>query len=434
MNLLPLWTKSPCHPHLFAIIILSVLTSILLQLSSTLLLTDLATGTVRSFPNSTIRAVYPHRPLSGIREIYSDPWVATVPTYPLFAESSQYDQPEHPETVDDTGPAIRALLPVPADEGRSKLLSFDGNATLYDSRCICTQPFLQSLSLEGDVSVYPVLSVGSLQFSGYVNHSVFIPSMISTGFAHHFNCSIPTISSVWTEKSWAVATCFLGRGLELKMGIISNLEGAYGSSIFHTHERNSDMDNEGLPYNTHDNVTYQSYSPDTIGDSWLVINITNLPYPRPQKPVIAPKYRISFTESWTSISRGPWARITSTQEDAFSNEIQGPVLVDWPFALDVSICSNAVPWLKNMHINAERHAAVEEPVSQTAGIKQISANGMFLNPEERGIMTLNATELLHQLSQERREIVSSNASFPSLPVFHFDLAMIDRLWGSSIRI
>jgi hypothetical protein len=422
INLLPIWSKSSCHLHLFVIILLSALTTILLQLSSTLLLSDLATGPVRSFRNNTTRAVLHYKTASLFE---NDPWLTTVPTYPLFAESSQYDQPKHSEIIDDTGPAIRALLPVPVDKGRSKLLSFDGNATLYDARCICTRPLLTNLSLTANIANYHDSFGGRLNFAGQVNHSVFIPPMAFSGFAQFFNCSIPVYADIPTDQTWAVATCSIEDDFNPRMGVINNLERVYNSSIVHTYAKTAGA--HYLLYNTSHNA---GYNVDPIGQSWLVINITNMLRPRSEADGNLPTSRISINGSWMSTSRGPWARITSTHDDAFLDENDNPFLVDWPLTLDISVCSIAYSWLKNMYINAERYRAVEEPVSHTTGIKQIGATGMFLTPEERGIMTLNATELHYQLSQERKEIASTSKSMPLLPFFDFDISLESRFWTS----
>jgi hypothetical protein len=431
MNLLPIWSKSSCHLYLFVIILLSALTTILLQLSSTLLLSDLAILPVRSFRNNTNRAVL----YSGGASIFeNDPWLTTVPTYPLFAESLQYDQREHSEAVDDTGPAIRALLPVPADKGRAKLLSFDGNATLYDARCICTRPLLTNLSLTGNIHISEFLFDGRLKFAGEVNHSVFIPPMASGGFSQRFNCSIPVYAFMSTDQPWTVATCSVEKYFGLGMGIINSLERVYNSSIVYTYPKINEFSetNESnglpqLPFNTSDNAAY--FLP-SIGESWLVINVTSMPRPRSKDIDLPLQGRISINESWTSTSRGLWARVTSTQEDAFLDDNDNTLLVDWPFTLDVTVCSNAFSWLKNMYINAEKYRAVEEPVSHTAGIKQIGADGLFLTPEERGIMTLNVTELHHQLSEEQKDTASTNGTNHLLPTSHFVTSPESRSWTS----
>lgn len=95
-----------------------------------------------------------------------------------------------------------------------------------------------------------------------------------------------------------------------------------------------------------------------------------------------------------------------------------PYRDDWSFTLNVSVFSNAFPWLKNMYISAGRNRAVDEPVSYTAGVKKIGADGTFLTPEDRGIMTLDMIELDHQLSEEQKMISSSHRRSPSLPWFN----------------
>ncbi|KAK5099463.1 hypothetical protein LTR70_002363 [Exophiala xenobiotica] len=97
---------------------------------------------------------------------YSDPLLSTTPSYPVFAEYADIYKPyvsRLDTLIDDTEPVIRALFPIATQENRSQLLSFDGNATLYDARWVCMPPHLEDLKLIGNWDG-GVLS-GSVNFS-----------------------------------------------------------------------------------------------------------------------------------------------------------------------------------------------------------------------------------------------------------------------------
>ncbi len=429
LYLLPLPPKGIRHLHLFVVIVLSVMVTIMLQLSSTLLLSDLATGPIESFTNSTKSRVLTNENssiLSG--HYYTDTLMTTAPSYPLFAEQSPNSRPYHGDTVDDTGPVIRALLPVSVDHGRSKLLAFEGNATLYDARILCTQPKFQNLSLVGRPN--------DLWLAGDANHSIFIPSMASNNRSGGFNCSIA--STQQSISAWTLFTC----GLYFQsydIGVINSLDSVYDGSKVH-----GSVNSVSPAYGPTQNDTYYGA---VTGDSWLVINVTNLSLS--SKPFKWDSWKIAFnhTESWTTTPRGPWARITSTQEDGLILDQYAPdgnsdvvwPQDNWSFALDVSVCSSAFPYTKSFHIKAKREKAVEEPVSLPAGSSQIGATRTFQDLDERGIMFLNETELAIQLSTERETILQNQLHETIMPksyLFNFGIGSAtlpdnDRYWFPS---
>ena len=397
------------HLHLFVVTLLSILTTIMLQFSSTLLLSDLTTGPVQTFRNMTTRPILSNESVHDTTwaltqgHYYTDAMVTTSPSYPLFAELSSDHPPQQSKTVDDTGSVIRALLPVSAEDGRSTLLSFEGNATLYDARVICTPPALSYLSLIG------IPPLESLSFAGYTNHSSFLPRMASTdasGYGLPFNCSITLtqdFSSIWT-----LFTCPLYSYSDYGQGLINSLDNVYDDKVYQANAEGQ------MQYGA---TTHDAYTVSPLGESWLVINATNMNTSSLQFPAPgAMKFAFWNSTEWTASSSGLWTRVTSTQEDGLrlpDQRIwpQG----NWSFALDVSVCSSAYAYTKSLYIKAKRDIAVNEPVSLTGGAAQIGASSSFQTREERGIMMLNETELNHELSVEREAILRYELSQPLLP-------------------
>lgn len=419
--LLSLRSKYTRHIHLLVVILLSILDTIMLQLSSTLLLSDLATSSVESFSNSTSSTILTTDSSDIIRNrYYTDALTSTAPSYPLFAEYLDGNWSQKIENVDDTGPVVRALLPVSVDMGRSKLLRFEGNATLYDARWICTAPIFTNLSLTG----YPT---SALYLAGFAEHSKYVPPMVSYNFTNNwplFNCSLPVTQSINT--SWTVTTCDLlieNWGI----GVVNSLDSIYNSSQLYS----TDIDHAIL-YGPNETSDY--YVSSVVGKSWLMLYVTNLNV----STIPTFKYdswRLAFndTTAWTSNVSGPWSRVTSTQKDGLilnvfgvdgnHDEVRQPS--NWTFELDVSMCSSAFPYTKTMHINAKRNDAVEEPISLMDGISQIGALRSPQNHNKRGIMTLNKTELDRQLFIERDIIVQNHLHITQLPysyLFNFETA------------
>lgn len=129
--------------------ILACLT-ILSQFSSTLLLSDLDSAAIPSGPYRYTSSLGLANDLLSVvfrtpQAIYRDAYLNGLPSYPTFAETSRPEDALDMAEVDDTGPSIRSFLPVSNDELRANLLSFRGNATIYDARMACVQPRLESV-------------------------------------------------------------------------------------------------------------------------------------------------------------------------------------------------------------------------------------------------------------------------------------------------
>jgi hypothetical protein len=215
------WSRAAFQFHGFLLLLLSVLVSLLLQLSSTLLVSDLAAAQLETFENSTDNPGLTTLALADLADrFYSDVLMTTPPSYPLFAEFAS--EGVRMDGVDDTGPTVRALLPVSADQGRADVLSFTGNATIYDARWICTRPKASKLNMVG--------GDGDLWLSGEVTHSVLIPPMVKGNDSAPFNCSLPmTKDGSW---AWTALTCPTN-SVNSAIGLVSGIDTVYNGSIIH---------------------------------------------------------------------------------------------------------------------------------------------------------------------------------------------------------
>ncbi|KAF2140825.1 uncharacterized protein K452DRAFT_272481 [Aplosporella prunicola CBS 121167] len=146
-SLLPFWRNLQRKRNMMVLIAVNFLacTSLLSQFTSTLLLWDVRPGPVLGFPTKT-KAMIGYRMEDYTRGLFKSIlsktpyyWKASSPNYPTFAEWNSKPK-DLPESVVDTGPTVRALLPLSSGEDRSKLSQYTGPASLFDARVVCARP------------------------------------------------------------------------------------------------------------------------------------------------------------------------------------------------------------------------------------------------------------------------------------------------------
>ncbi|EUC27285.1 hypothetical protein COCCADRAFT_31198 [Bipolaris zeicola 26-R-13] len=142
-------TQSRHNYHVYAMAICLLITTTVVQFSSTLLLSDLKQGPL-------IGAVTPAEvlpclsyPVGGIERIARDSaWTTNPPNYATFGE--YHELPEEPtDGVVDTGMLLRAFLPYAATELRQALATYTGNALTIDARVTCQAPLITEFDGQG---------------------------------------------------------------------------------------------------------------------------------------------------------------------------------------------------------------------------------------------------------------------------------------------
>ncbi|KAI1424330.1 hypothetical protein F5Y12DRAFT_785467 [Xylaria sp. FL1777] len=168
------------QPVLILLVLILVISSALLQFSSTVLLVDFkpgqlpATATVMSYKydldwgwNNTDEVtdgentlkVY-ERTKNISTQLFRSPWNIRPQVSPIFGE---YREPIQSKSgVDDTGYLYRAFLPFQEAELRSNLASFQGPAFVVDSRVSCQKPVLSDLKLDATTPLGSAQYLGSL--------------------------------------------------------------------------------------------------------------------------------------------------------------------------------------------------------------------------------------------------------------------------------
>lgn len=117
---------------------LLIITTSILQFSSTILLSDIRLGAMVGYEYaSEVRPGLSHSELRSAEKIPRDSaWTSNPPFYPVFAE---FHEPGKDVTV-GTGTLLRALLPFATAEARQRISSYSGNALIVDARVTCQAP------------------------------------------------------------------------------------------------------------------------------------------------------------------------------------------------------------------------------------------------------------------------------------------------------
>ena len=78
-------------------------------------------------------------------------YISTKPfVFPAFAEYPQSGVPTSLDGVRDTGPSIRAFLPINLEADRDRTMNYSGAAAVVDARVVCMRPVLTNLSISGN--------------------------------------------------------------------------------------------------------------------------------------------------------------------------------------------------------------------------------------------------------------------------------------------
>ena len=137
-----------------SISILLFVTTFLSQFTSTALLSDLSLTPVLGLPTSTtLPSHFIYNTSDEFRPLHQttrgSSWLRLPAFYPAFAEYSNPGTKQDPAVV-DTGPILRAFLPLGEQQSRVNVGDYKGVATVLDSRVICVRPELEDPKVQFD--------------------------------------------------------------------------------------------------------------------------------------------------------------------------------------------------------------------------------------------------------------------------------------------
>ncbi|KAF4545801.1 uncharacterized protein LTHEOB_5060 [Lasiodiplodia theobromae] len=142
---------------IYTLLILLVCTTSISQFTSTLLLWDIENGNVLGFPvEKDLDAGFSMNDyMEHFRTLLTQApnyWASTPSTYNTFAEWSISADALSDNAV-DTGPTIRALLPITSDNDLLELEEYNGTASLFDARVSCVRPTIKDAAFNFDLQV-----------------------------------------------------------------------------------------------------------------------------------------------------------------------------------------------------------------------------------------------------------------------------------------
>ena len=173
------------------------------QFSSTLLFSDITLDTIRGFPNDLVVSYdfSPELNVGGRTERRPDQggtiknrWSFSPTSFETFAEHAEPDKRVVADGVDDTGPVVRAFLPIDSEQTRSVIQEYRGTARLFDARVMCVRPGFTKFSIaRDDMSGDGKLTQPMYKGSGFVQ-SKDIPNLYGIGgnatVEFQFACSL----------------------------------------------------------------------------------------------------------------------------------------------------------------------------------------------------------------------------------------------------
>ncbi|KAJ8130454.1 hypothetical protein O1611_g3175 [Lasiodiplodia mahajangana] len=130
---------------LFVATLIITYTSIVAQFTSTLLLRDLYIGEIIDFPQSKSSPVgfgldtWINNNMSVLVNQGRNYWTSPPVSFPSFAQWSE-DPTIEMDSVMDTGPSLRAFLPIASPDTRASLIDYEGIADVFDTRVFCSRP------------------------------------------------------------------------------------------------------------------------------------------------------------------------------------------------------------------------------------------------------------------------------------------------------
>ncbi|KAK4938818.1 hypothetical protein LTR10_020825 [Elasticomyces elasticus] len=432
------------------LLILLLLFTLASQFTSTILLSDLGQGTVvapstRSTNTSGFSyAGAEYNNLSNDFENANSPYF-TSPNYwttdpTVFQSFAEYSEPGFPsDDVDDTGLTLRAFLPFADTTSRQSIREFQGMASVFDTRVVCTRSHITSLMIDPNYDDLIVWLMGNLT----TNSS--LPGLAATQSVVSFDCP-HTVPFVPTNQSgpwgmtrdpgtyWSVCPLDASAG-----GLLPVLDPANNSSLRLTFNGSS------LPLFQHEKIVANggqwhvgddAWNVD-IGNAYLIHNGANLD---------SAAFNVFGTSNWSWVpSEGPWVEVnfqgSSNTGDDNPGDISPACNGDecWKTKFRMSLCYDALPMpiqyyhIQEFNITASASEARTEPslqynlkdrLFQTEPIRtQLGATSSKSSLTARGILNLtSAQDILAEVAYLRNFWKETSEDDPILTGEYWSLA------------
>ncbi|KAK1638590.1 hypothetical protein BDP81DRAFT_392045 [Colletotrichum phormii] len=208
-------TSSSLQPLVRVVFALLAITTIATQFTSTLLVADLEQRRVVTFPDSVSNAytfmtgnLLSGRPPEAVSGYAHNYWIQRPRLTETFAEYT--GTAAEGKELDDTGPTVRAFLPVASQQERESLLEFQGMARVLDTRFVCTRPQLSNVrpcnGTDGSIRLDPDVDVAAavgLMWTDNMNFNFSCPVTGYMGSQYDWQiCAYETLN--WTSFDWSL--------------------------------------------------------------------------------------------------------------------------------------------------------------------------------------------------------------------------------------
>ncbi|KAI1125574.1 hypothetical protein F5Y10DRAFT_294547 [Nemania abortiva] len=213
-----------CYPE-FGLAVLMVSITLVLQLSSTLLLSDLHSFViVGDYNRSQVPSLIPYNASTFDIHIDGFKYLLRSPIFSTFGEvQSVFDSSPNSHGLSDTGLLQRGFLPFAESQNRTSTRHYEGNAIVMSSRVACMRPVIlgEYGYISNEYKNFPGCGVleGMIQYTSSFRkaHVTSIPPCESGDCEEEpFRCHIPSSNF----GDWQSAACKLG-GFGTAAGILT---------------------------------------------------------------------------------------------------------------------------------------------------------------------------------------------------------------------
>ncbi|KAF2143156.1 uncharacterized protein K452DRAFT_201534, partial [Aplosporella prunicola CBS 121167] len=213
-------------PTIFSVICILALCTLISQATSTLLLWDISSSFVQGLPRTSSAGT--GMSMMAYKEIiYAKAehdvlyWQTTPQIFPEFAEWKR--EPDvYINSVVDTGPTIRALLPINSQLDRFNLNIYKGDATVFDARVACMRPNITGnvIDVDGPESQNIHGNVWPAALTEELEQILRYDKSIDT---YNFDCNVEYYD-ILPEPSFKICRLYAG-------GLINSLDHTFNSSL-----------------------------------------------------------------------------------------------------------------------------------------------------------------------------------------------------------
>ena len=392
-----------------------ILTTALLQFTSTVLLSDLDTASLPGAMNSSsINMTFPNRqsyqsfpPIQDALPYFTSENPSTFPTFAEFSKPRLSN-----DASSDTGVTYRAFFPINQQSTRETLLSYSGRATVIDARVVCFAPRFINPGFSKDATSQDPskYTFGSLVAPNVDQSILKDPDLVLRPVTDGIQAD--SIDLIPPNSTLPEKVTVIQRLPNAACGLQSLLTpGAFpsvcGINATYANSQRIDPINHGKSSLPLTNATVFDKSNATLGNAWIVYtNVTavnsDLKNPERGSGIFlgidngaedsSQESQVDnggFNTTWASIAisnRSSWSDVSIAYNGTSS------------FLFSASICYDALGFSRDLDIEASRNEGAAEPTMNYIGTNlydtssvraQLGALPGSVSPSPRNILNLN---------------------------------------------